>query len=53
MEIAVWRSLSGTACAGMGGRDEFLTKILSGNYFQDELKREDHVGMYCILYPHQ
>jgi len=25
MEIVVWRSLSGTACAGMGGRDEFLT----------------------------
>jgi hypothetical protein len=26
MEIAVWKSLNGTACAGMGGRDEFLTR---------------------------
>jgi len=25
MEMAVWRSLSGTACAGMGGREVFLT----------------------------
>ena len=41
---------SGTACAGMSGRDEFLTRILTGNYFQDELKGEDHGGMYCILY---
>jgi hypothetical protein len=28
MGIVVQRSLSGTACAGMGGRDEFLTRYL-------------------------
>lgn len=50
MEIAVRRSLSGTACAGMGGRDEFLTRYLQVVYFQDELKGEHHVRMYCNLY---
>jgi hypothetical protein len=50
MEIAVRRSLSGTACAGMGGRDEFLTRDFQAIIFKMSLD-DNHVGMYCILYP--
>jgi hypothetical protein len=49
MEAAFRRNLSGTACAGMGGRDGFLTRCLQIIIVTTRAKLEAHSKTYKKL----